>query len=77
MQPKKKKTLYVMFLLITVLMFLHSWKVYVTPTTQASNYAHKHFKQPLHHPIKHHSAPHSVQHYVHIQSDEQGLPLLL
>ncbi|PHQ81194.1 MAG: hypothetical protein COB66_02915 [Coxiella sp. (in: Bacteria)] len=51
MRTKKKKMLYIMFLLITVLMFLHGWKTYVTPPEQSANYVKKHHQidKPLHH----------------------------
>jgi hypothetical protein len=51
MRTKRKKVLYVMFLLITVLMFLHSWRVYVNPPEKTSDYVKKHHKKKQH-PIK-------------------------
>lgn len=53
MRIRKKKFLYVMFLLITVLMFLHSWKVYINPPEKGDDYAKKHHKKQInkpHHP---------------------------
>ena len=52
MRAKKKKTLYVMFLLITVMMFLHSWKTYVNPPEKTQGYVKKHQKKGMHHPLK-------------------------
>ncbi len=54
MRTKKKKTLYVVFLLITLLMFLHSWKSYMTPADEAADYVKKH----QHH---HHHVPHLLK----------------
>ena len=47
MRTKRKKVVYMMFLLITVLMFLHSWKLYVNPMT-GTTYAKKHDAKALH-----------------------------
>jgi hypothetical protein len=58
MRAKKKKALYVLFLLITVLMFLHSWKSYVSPQDQSADYAHKHHDKP-HHTVQHHAKVHA------------------
>lgn len=48
MRAKVKKILFVTFLFITVLMFLHSWQNYVSPVNKADSYANKHHHQ-LHH----------------------------
>ena len=59
MRSKRKKIVYMMFLLITLLMFLHSWKLYVTPIG-GDSYAKKHLSlhaaQTVGHPI-HQMAP--------------------
>lgn len=57
MRTKRKKVLYVMFLLITVLMFLHSWRIYVNPPAKTDNYAKKHHKH-----LKEHEGGHHVLH---------------
>lgn len=41
MRSKRKKIVYMMFLLITILMFLHSWKFYISPMGVGSSYAKK------------------------------------
>lgn len=53
MRTKRKKILYVMFLLITVLMFLHSWRTYVNPPDKTDGYAKKHHNKIKKH--KHHN----------------------
>ncbi len=51
MRARRKKFLYIVFLLITVLMFLHSWKTYINPTEDdLTEYAKKHHKKK--HPLK-------------------------
>jgi len=51
MRTKRKKILYTVFLLITVLMFLHSWKTYINPPDKNPDYVKKHHKQKKHQPL--------------------------
>lgn len=54
MRSKRKKLACMMFLLITILMFLHSWKLSLVPAS-SDNYAKKHLNvsaaQAVSHPL--------------------------
>lgn len=64
MRAKRKRMLYIFFLLITVLLFFRSWETYETPDGNSSDdYAHKHHHGIHHkHKIKHHVSGHTVLH---------------
>ena len=49
MRAKRKKLLYVMFLLISILMFLQGWESFNKPIGKVHSFAKKHNK---HHPHK-------------------------
>lgn len=65
MRAKRKRMLYIFFLLITVLMFFRSWEAYIAPSSESADYAHKHHHGIHHkHQIKHHMNGHTVLHTV-------------
>ncbi len=64
MRAKRKKMLYAMFLLITLLMFLQGWEGYMRIAQQGViHFAHKHSKQ-------HHKVPHGYPLDNHVGATE-------